>query len=1126
MKGRFTTLDVRSVIPDIRQRCVGQRVMNVYDIDSKTYLIRMVKPDERLVLLIESGIRIHTTEFEWPKNAFPSNFAMKLRKHLRSRRLVKVEQLGIDRIIDLQFGSNEAAYHLIIELYDRGNIALTDFEYTILNLLRVRTDADQDVRFAVRERYPIEAAQQPDLLISEARLLQLLTNSKDGDSVKRLLNPHFIYGPTLIEHSLLQAGFPADAKVGKHVDVTADIRRILSALSQAEKFIQEAGTRIMKGYVVQKQQIKAQIGETTDTTEILIYEEFHPMLFSQHEAKPHIEFETFNQAVDNFFSEIGGQKLDMKQLQQEKSAIKRLDNIRKDHEKRLTDLREAQNTDAYRGQLIESNIELVDRAILSLRNLVANAVDWAEMGQVIKEAKSQGDEVALAIQKLKLEMNKFTMLLTVPLGGESDSDDVDTVDGVEVERKKSKKTVQGVVVEIDLGLSAYANARCFYDQKKYAAKKEQKTLEASGKAMKAAEKKTRQTLKEVAVTASIHKARKVFWFEKFLWFITSENYLVIGGRDSQQNELIVKRHLRAGDIYVHADLHGATSCIIKNPSGVPVPLKSLQEAGCMAICNSAAWDARIVTSAWWVYHDQVSKVAPTGEYLTTGAFMVRGKKNFLPPTQLVVGFGFLFRVDDSCIDKHLDERRSKIVDASEQQEADEGLTQENDEEEQIDLSDESDTESQLTAASLDIQLSTDPHFPDTSIDLQYVKGETFQLQRGISTLSTASASSSNQLMPEFDAVDADVDVGGEDGLAAAEDPTNSDIQIHQTKPRLSAKQRRELKKQKDKTEDEQSTSLPDHLPDLSSAAVKSTKNESSPPVSLLSKRGQKVNSPTSLCVMQCMQLVSRLQHKLKKMKEKYKDQDEEERLMRMEILASAGAAKEVKTKKGKKAKQQESRQMQKQQQRQIVGKQVNEAAVQASHEVGGDTTDGRDGREPFMSEGMVDITTAEHQQENATSTVDTQSDIVALSEHDQQQDESPADHDTLPTTHEHVLVKQEVEDEIDDENEQQEAADKDGMDYLNSLTGCPLEDDILLFAIPVCAPYSVLTNYKYKVKLTPGPGKRGKAARTALHTFIQDKTSLPRERDLLRSLKQVDLSRNIPGKVKLSAPNLQKQKKR
>lgn len=34
------------------------------------------------------------------------------------------------------------------------------------------------------------------------------------------------------------------------------------------------------------------------------------------------------------------------------------------------------------------------------------------------------------------------------------------------------------------------------------------------------------------------------------------------------------------------------------------------------------------------------------------------------------------------------------------------------------------------------------------------------------------------------------------------------------------------------------------------------------------------------------------------------------------------------------------------------------------------------------------------------------------------------------------------------------------MDYLNTLTGCPVEDDILLFAIGVCAPYSTIINYK------------------------------------------------------------------
>jgi len=58
---------------------------------------------------------------------------------------------------------------------------------------------------------------------------------------------------------------------------------------------------------------------------------------------------------------------------------------------------------------------------------------------------------------------------------------------------------------------------------------------------------------------------------------------------------------------------------------------------------SKAWKNKIVTSAWWVYDHQVSKTAPTGEYLTTGSFMIRGKKNFLPPSSLVMGFGILFR---------------------------------------------------------------------------------------------------------------------------------------------------------------------------------------------------------------------------------------------------------------------------------------------------------------------------------------------------------------------------------------------------------------------------------------------------------------------------------------------------
>lgn len=40
-------------------------------------------------------------------------------------------------------------------------------------------------------------------------------------------------------------------------------------------------------------------------------------------------------------------------------------------------------------------------------------------------------------------------------------------------------------------------------------------------------------------------------------------------------------------------------------TGEPIPPRTLTEAGTMALCYSAAWDARVITSAWWVYHHQV-----------------------------------------------------------------------------------------------------------------------------------------------------------------------------------------------------------------------------------------------------------------------------------------------------------------------------------------------------------------------------------------------------------------------------------------------------------------------------------------------------------------------------------------
>lgn len=58
-------------------------------------------------------------QYQKDKSDTPSNFTLKLRKHLRTRRLEDVKQLGVDRIVDFVFGTGEATHHLILELYSQ-----------------------------------------------------------------------------------------------------------------------------------------------------------------------------------------------------------------------------------------------------------------------------------------------------------------------------------------------------------------------------------------------------------------------------------------------------------------------------------------------------------------------------------------------------------------------------------------------------------------------------------------------------------------------------------------------------------------------------------------------------------------------------------------------------------------------------------------------------------------------------------------------------------------------------------------------------------------------------------------------------------------------------------------------
>ena len=137
VKQRFTSVDVRAMVNSIRPFVDSCFVSNVYDVSQKVYLIKFQgSQNAKQFLLIESGIRFHLTEYDRDKSALPSSHSVKLRKHLRGRRLGAVSQMGTDRVLDLTFGYEENAVHLIVEFYVQGNVILTDSNYKILMVLR------------------------------------------------------------------------------------------------------------------------------------------------------------------------------------------------------------------------------------------------------------------------------------------------------------------------------------------------------------------------------------------------------------------------------------------------------------------------------------------------------------------------------------------------------------------------------------------------------------------------------------------------------------------------------------------------------------------------------------------------------------------------------------------------------------------------------------------------------------------------------------------------------------------------------------------------------------------------------------------------------------------------------
>ena len=183
-------------------------------------------------------------------------------------------------------------------------------------------------------------------------------------------------------------------------------------------------------------------------------------------------------------------------------------------------------------------------------------------------------------------------------------------------------------IKLNVKKSAYENADEYYKRAKKYREKLKRTREAYAQ--------TRKQLEWMEIESKKppkKKLEKKRWYQKFRYFFI-DDFLVVGGKDADTNEILIKKHTEKKDIVFHADITGAPFFVIKT-EGREVSDRLLRTVATLSVCYSKAWSHGLgAVDTYWVKPEQVSKKPPAGEYLPKGAFMIYGKKNYFKNVRL------------------------------------------------------------------------------------------------------------------------------------------------------------------------------------------------------------------------------------------------------------------------------------------------------------------------------------------------------------------------------------------------------------------------------------------------------------------------------------------------------------
>ena len=649
-KRELTSVDLVALTAELNGYA-GAVVDKAYLYGDDLVRLKMRDFDEgRVELLVEVGEtkRANVARPEHVPNApgRPPNFAKMLRNRLSGANLHEVRQHGFDRILEFEFRREDQDTTIVAELFGDGNIAVLDQNGEVVDSLETVRLKSRTV--APGSQYGFPQSRVNPLELDYEGFAERMRQS-DTDLVRTVatqLNFGGLYGEELCTR--------AGVEKTKDIDDAGEdeFRALYDAMERLLDDVQAGRTDPRVYYEdgssgAEPSDDGAEPGDDgAEDGDVDGSASDHgrrvdvtPLPLEERADRYAEAFDSFNAALDDYFTNLeteadeGSEETTSKPPFEEEIAKRK--RIIEQQEGAIGDFEEQAEEEREKAELLYERYDLVDDVLSTVREALAAGYGWDDVEDRFEEGKEQGIEAAEHVVGVDPENG----LVRLRLDGHTIGLDPDA--GVEKNADALYREAKRVQEKKEGALAAIENTR--EELEDWQTRREEWSAEEHED--EEGEEEEPEDVDWLS-RASIPVRKQEQWYDRFRWFRTSDGFLVIGGRNADQNEEIVEKYMDGNDRFFHAQAHGGPVTVLKTsapsePSqDIEVPDASLEEAAQFAVTYSSVWkDGRGAGDAYMVLPEQVSKTAESGEYLSKGGFTIRGDRTYFENTPVGCAVG-------------------------------------------------------------------------------------------------------------------------------------------------------------------------------------------------------------------------------------------------------------------------------------------------------------------------------------------------------------------------------------------------------------------------------------------------------------------------------------------------------